>query len=258
MVIHWLRHRATERTWHWRLAINAGGALATGVVTGIIAIAKFDRGAWVIVVLVPLLVLTFLGIHRYYERPRVLLLPDSPAATADLVVLPILTHLDLPDQQSTAASTEQQGPRVHARQRRAVARSADRRQVLLQELAFAAKVAPEIVAVQVVEKRTDAVAVHETAEDMLPSEAKALSVSIQAIELISPYRTIVHPLANFIRWHAQTAPKGTRVAVLLPCETHPAWWTWPLRRRVADRVRKELERDRAEVVIVDVPFTLSS
>jgi hypothetical protein len=87
---------------------------------------------------------------------------------------------------------------------------------LRQELAFAAKVAPKIVAVQVVDTRTDAEAVHETAEDTLRSEAKALSVSIQTTELISPYRTLVHPLANFIRWHAQTAPKGTRVAVLLP------------------------------------------
>jgi hypothetical protein len=258
MVVHWLRRRATERTWQWRLAINAAGALATGVVTGVIAVAKFDRGAWVIVVLVPLLVLTFLGIRRYYERPRVLLLPDAPTITADVALLPVLTRLDLPDQRSALPSSHTQSSRALARQRRAETHAEDRRRALRQELAFAAKVAPKILAVQVVEKRTEAEAVHKTVEHLLPSAAEARSVSIQHAELISPYRTIVLPLTNFIRWQARTAPKGTRVAVLLPRETYPAWWSWPLRRRAADRVRKELERERAEVAIVDVPYTLSS
>ncbi|HKD76051.1 MAG TPA: APC family permease, partial [Ktedonobacterales bacterium] len=53
MVRRWLRTREP----HWRrgLAINAFGALATGIVTLIIAVSKFDRGAWIVVILIPLL-----------------------------------------------------------------------------------------------------------------------------------------------------------------------------------------------------------
>jgi amino acid transporter len=258
MVVHWLRRRGTEPGWRVRLAFNAAGALASGVVTGVIAIAKFDRGAWVIVVLVPLLVAIFLGIRRYYERPRVLTLPDSPPVTADRVLLPVLTRLDLPDQQSSPASAEPHGTRARAKRRQAEAHAEARRRVLRQELAFAAKVAPEIVAVNVVDNRTEAEAFRTATERFLASMNLASSAAVQVEALISPYRTIVLPLTNFIRWQAQTAPTGTRVAVLLPCELHPAWWTWPLRRRVADLVRKELEHEQAGVAIIDVPYTLSS
>jgi glucose uptake protein GlcU len=43
MVIHWLRRRTTDRSWGQHLVANGTGALATAVVTGVIAVAKFDR-----------------------------------------------------------------------------------------------------------------------------------------------------------------------------------------------------------------------
>ncbi len=66
MVRYWLRTRS--RGWQHRLAINAVGASATGVVTVVVVITKFAEGAWLVIVAIPLLVTLFLGINRHYRR----------------------------------------------------------------------------------------------------------------------------------------------------------------------------------------------
>ena len=48
--------------------INGFGAVATAIVCRIFATTKFQDGAWIIVVLIPVLVFIFFGIHRHYKR----------------------------------------------------------------------------------------------------------------------------------------------------------------------------------------------
>ena len=94
MVIHWLRERAKLRVgtkqntnvvledeersyfvtdevtapanWKKSLVINAVGALATFVVLCVFIATKFIHGAWIVVVVIPMLVLLFKSIHRHY------------------------------------------------------------------------------------------------------------------------------------------------------------------------------------------------
>jgi len=66
MVLRWRRRR--DPGWAWRAAVNATGALATGTVLLVIASAKFTHGAWMVLVVIPLLVGVFLSIHRHYEN----------------------------------------------------------------------------------------------------------------------------------------------------------------------------------------------
>ena len=54
MVRHWWRGR--EPGWRRSIVINGFGAVATGIVTVIFAVAKFALGAWLIVIVIPLLV----------------------------------------------------------------------------------------------------------------------------------------------------------------------------------------------------------
>jgi amino acid transporter len=64
MVRRWLTRR--EPGWRWRWVVNGVGAGTTGVVMLVIAVTKFSHGAWVVVLLIPLLVALFLMIHRHY------------------------------------------------------------------------------------------------------------------------------------------------------------------------------------------------
>lgn len=65
MVRYWLRTR--DRGWRHRIAVNAVGAFATGLVDAVVVWTKFAEGAWLVVVAVPVLVLSFLGINRHYR-----------------------------------------------------------------------------------------------------------------------------------------------------------------------------------------------
>ena len=66
MVRYWLRIRGAG--WQRKLAINAVGAAATGLVTVIVVWTKFGEGAWLVTVAIPLIVVAMLGVRRHYDR----------------------------------------------------------------------------------------------------------------------------------------------------------------------------------------------
>ncbi len=90
MVRHWFGGR--ERGWRWRAAINATGATASGVATLIFVLTKFREGAWAVVIAIPLLVLLFVRVQRYYRRVgaelRLGSRPAKPVRTRSVVVVP--------------------------------------------------------------------------------------------------------------------------------------------------------------------------
>jgi amino acid transporter len=65
MVLRWRRLRA-PKGWQRRAAVNAIGAVTTGVVLVVVAVSKFTRGAWIVIAAVPVIVAGFLAIHRHY------------------------------------------------------------------------------------------------------------------------------------------------------------------------------------------------
>ncbi|MFA6165144.1 MAG: APC family permease [Gemmatimonadaceae bacterium] len=65
MVVHWLKCR--EPGWQWRAWLNGIGAVATAGVTVVQVITKFTHGAWIVVLIIPLIILLLRAIHRHYE-----------------------------------------------------------------------------------------------------------------------------------------------------------------------------------------------
>jgi hypothetical protein len=65
-----VRHHLKERQPRWRLsAVNSGiGAVFTFIVAAEVIISKFTIGAWIIVVLIPLIVLAFRGVRKHYRH----------------------------------------------------------------------------------------------------------------------------------------------------------------------------------------------
>src|SRR5664280_3926286 len=92
MVRHWIVDHGSG--WRWRAVVNAFGGLLTLVVLIVVVSVKFAGGAWLVVVLVPLLVGLMLFIHRQYATSaRALALrPDqvvAPPHREERVVVPI-------------------------------------------------------------------------------------------------------------------------------------------------------------------------
>jgi hypothetical protein len=87
MARHWWRagvHKdkklleAGNQGWKWKLVINGVGAVATAVVTLIFAVTKFIDGAWIIVLLLPAIVMSFFSVHR-----------EPPPAVRHRVIIPV-------------------------------------------------------------------------------------------------------------------------------------------------------------------------
>ncbi len=70
MVRHWLKEKhkgeAAAKGWQRSIVINAIGAAATFLVLIIVTYTKFIEGAWIVITAIPIIVLTFLSIHRHY------------------------------------------------------------------------------------------------------------------------------------------------------------------------------------------------
>ena len=96
------KHHWTHREPHWRrgMAINGFGAFLSLIVDVIIGYTKFSHGAWVIIVLVPVMVALLLRLSHQYTSEADELEKDVPAAaTAPImrrhVVLVFIDRLDL-------------------------------------------------------------------------------------------------------------------------------------------------------------------
>jgi len=101
-----VRHWAGERPSGWlrRAVLNGFGAVLTAVALVVLLADKFLAGAWVVVVTVPLLMLLFARIERYYTAVGAELglgeIPPPVPRTDSLVIVPVgevsrLTHLAL-------------------------------------------------------------------------------------------------------------------------------------------------------------------
>ena len=68
MVIHWKKQGKAHRGHHWHMFVNGTGAVATGVTTIIVLVAKFTSGAWITALLVPTIIILMVVIKKHYRR----------------------------------------------------------------------------------------------------------------------------------------------------------------------------------------------
>ena len=99
-----VRYGLRRRQGHWRrnVAINAVGALATLLVDLIVLVVKFRLGAWVVLIIVPLVVAYFWYVSRHYLRVRSELGPvaaERARLAPDRTLVPV-RHLDGPTQRA--------------------------------------------------------------------------------------------------------------------------------------------------------------
>jgi amino acid transporter len=93
LVRHWRAERGSR--WRSRVALNGTGAVMTAVAVCVFVSTKFLAGAWVVVITIPLLMLLFDRIERYYAHvAKELALgktPDRPHKSESIVIVPTST-----------------------------------------------------------------------------------------------------------------------------------------------------------------------
>src|SRR6266478_4982787 len=181
MVRHWWRLRREQKGWQRSLAINGLGALTTLVVALVIASTKFLEGAWIVVVLIPLLVLMFLGIGYHYRRvegERTTSVPIHPKDIHHRLIVPI-AELNIASKQA---------------------------------LAYARSISPQVTAVHVAVKREKADALRAAWDEwqtLLPAN------ELSTLDIIDPGRRLhLLPLLDYIEAVHQQHPEETLTVVL--------------------------------------------
>jgi amino acid transporter len=215
MVVHWLHNRRGR--WHLKLAINATGAVTTGAVAIIVAGTKFLDGAWIVLMLVPVLSLGFWAIHRHYLRAREELapVPKRHPLMKQRVIVPI-NDLNA----ASAAAVE---------------------------YALSITTANRITAVHV------SVDADDERDRTLPERWKRWAPSVELKVLRSPYRELIEPVIGVID---ECHREGDHtVTVVLPDVLPHAWYQTVLHNQ-SELAFKLALLHHPGVVVTSVPFQL--
>src|SRR2546425_1475879 len=217
MVRHWWKLRGTERGWRWRAGLNALGAVATTVVAVVVGVAKFALGAWMVLVLIPLLIALMWAINRHYRKVEDALTLDRPDASlprrAAPRVLVLLARLDLAS---------------------------------LEALGYARSIAPLVTAVHVTDDPAEA--------ERMRARWRQLDVDgdTDLVILESPYRALIPPLAADIDALQSQDPQRPITAVLSEFVPRRPW-EYLLHNQAALRLKLRLFF-RPNTVVIDVPY----
>jgi Amino acid permease len=240
MVAHWWRHR--ERGWRAALATNLLGAVLSAVVVVIAAITKLTQGAWVVVVLVPLIVLACRRVHAHYQDAREALTPrpDTGEPRRPARVAPPRLSSEVSER---LAEAQDDPDEVHSF---AVVPIAVLDLAALHALSYAVSLGQPVLAVHISPTEEEAERFNRSWQawgDHLPLEV-----------VVSPYRATVAPLANYIAALHRQRPDVT-LTLVVPEIVVAKRWQRILHNRIAARLRTALIAYEG-IIITTVPFHL--
>ncbi len=213
MVRHW--YVEGGEGWRRSALVNGAGASVTAVVAVIIAVSKFTQGAWIILVIVPILVLLMLFVkHEYDAEGRVLDVEPG------MVFGP---------------------PRRH--QRVVVAAQALSRAVV-QAVKVGETMGEEVQLVHVTLDPAEGERFRERVERQLPG--------VRVVLVESPYRALVRPFVRYLEVSQVEDPDRLTI-VLLPEHLPRHWWDRLLYNQNIHRIRAALV-GRKDFVVLDTPY----
>jgi amino acid transporter len=207
-----------EKGSHWRksLVINGVGALATFVVLMVFIATKFIHGAWIVVVLVPLLVLMFLRIHRHYFDVA------QQLSTEGLAHLRPIHH-----QVIVPISGLHRG--------------------VIAALEYAKSIAPHHVTAVYVN-------LDDETTQKLREKWQEWGSGVNLVVVASPYRSLLRPLLNYVD-RVKRSSQGEIVTIVLPEFVPARWWQNLLHNQNTLFLKGALLFKRG-VVVINVPYHL--
>jgi hypothetical protein len=219
MVLHWWRERG--RNWQVKALANGLGALATCTTLLVVGVSKFIEGAWITILVIPLIVIILLGIHRHYQDlAGVLTLrgrqPSLKPYPAPRIVVPISS--------------------VH--------------RGVVEALRYARSISDDVTAVFV--------EIHPEEAQKIRSAWETWGQDIPLVLIPSPYRSIIGPLMEFLEETDRQYDDGQQATVLLPEFIPARWWQNLLHNQTAHLLRLAILYSRRKHghnrAIIDVPF----
>lgn len=223
MVVHWLRLK--HKNWLLQAVVNGLGALVTSVTLGVIGVSKFREGAWISILVIPLLVIIFLRIRSHYRHvTQQLSLRGLPPSLKPVpiprVIIPISS--------------------VH--------------RGMIDAMNFACSISSRVTALYV--------ELEPGAGEKVLKEWQNWWPDVPLEIVTSPYRSVVEPILNYLDETDRQNNDGQQAVLVLPefVPAHP--WQGVLHNQSADLIKRALLYQRRENgfqrVIIDVPYHLKN
>ena len=225
MIRHWNRllRAETDSAARGRMkrsrVINSVGAGFTGIVLVIVLATKFAKGAWIVVVAMPIIWLVMRAIQRHYQSVAVELEPPEnlrPSRPHSNHAIVLVSKLHLPT---------------------------------LRALGYAKATRPDSIQAVTVEIDPDEVAA-------LREQWDAHEIPVPLTVIASPYREITRPVVEFVK-RMRTENPDDIVTVYVPEYVLGRWWEQILHNQSALRLKGRLLYQRG-VVVASVPYQLRS
>jgi amino acid transporter len=203
---------------HWKksIVINAVGAIATFIVLCVFIATKFIHGAWIVVVVIPLLVFMFRAIHKHYVRVA------KQLSTEGLGELRTIKHTVI-----VPISGIHRG--------------------VVGALQYAKSIAPDHVQAVYVDFDEEATA-------KLREKWERWGAGVKLVVLPSPYRELTRPLLRYIA-RLERKNENDVITVLLP-EFVPAKWWQHLLHNQSSLMLKGALLFKEGVIVISVPYHL--
>jgi len=220
MVVHWWRERG--RGWLAKAITNGVGALATGVTLFVVGISKFVEGAWITVLLIPMILLVFFRVRNHYRD--------------------VTGQMSLP--RLSPSSLRPFPPS------RIVVPVAAVNRVVADAIAYARSISENVTAVYVELEAGNGKHLRDEWERVWPD--------VPLVILPSPYRSVVGPLLDYLDETDRRYNDGQLAAVVLPELVTDSWWQRLLHDHTARLIRDALLYHRRHLdfqrVIIDMPY----
>ncbi len=219
LVRRWWRTRETTSRWRLRLATNALGATVTGIVAIVVGVSKFMLGAWIILILIPILVWIMWGIHRHYRTVR-----ESERDASEIAAGSRKTEV------------------------RAIVPVGNLRLSAQHAITYALAIVParNVTVVHIIDDPE--------AEEEIRKEWRRLQFPCQFVVILSPYRALLGPFVAYLDAVQETHPEAT-ITVVIPEFVPQHWWEHLLHNQTALRMRTAL-MFHSNVVVTTVAFHL--
>ncbi|UCF61145.1 MAG: APC family permease [Anaerolineaceae bacterium] len=216
MVRRWVRLRS--RGWLRNAIINSIGGVTTFFVFMIILITRFTQGAYIVVLLIPIIVLVLLRINKHYQ------------------------------QVATQLSLERYGAPHRMRNPQVIMPISGVHRGVLKALEFARSLSPDVTAVYIETSATEGEEVRE--------KWSQWGDGVRLVCLPSPYRSILSPLIDYLQQLEAERQPDDIITVVLPQFVPARWWGNLLHNQSAWMIRLALLFRRGYIVI-DVPYHLT-
>jgi amino acid transporter len=221
MVMHWLRQGRVLP-----MLVNGLGALATGITTVVVLVAKFVDGAWITALLIAAMILLMRAVKRHYlrvDKETALDRPMQPAhVTPPIVILPV-------DRWS---------------------------RITEKALSFALSMSCDIRCLHV-QTAGEPDEISKDWEKDVVAPLREAGKCVPKLDILqSPYRYVLAPLIDYVLT-VEKESSFTKICVLVPELVVRHWWENLMHNRRADMLKFILlMRGNRRIVIINIPWYL--